>query len=106
MLRWQIDPLKIAPTARARAPSSSVFALRPYLPEIRTSMRSPSETPQFVFLGRLTRREPGARFIAVAGRLAAVQMSAFVAMEVLERLGAGAPMHDPLAVLALTAPRA
>ena len=39
--------------AHARAASSSVFALRPYLPEIRTHMRSPSETPQFVFLGRL-----------------------------------------------------
>ena len=52
-----------------------------------------------VFLGRLTRREPGARFIAVAGRLAAVQISAFVAMEVLERLGAGAPMHDLTTIL-------
>jgi glycosyltransferase involved in cell wall biosynthesis len=39
--------------ARARIASSSVFALRPYLPEIRTPVRSPSETPQFVFLGRL-----------------------------------------------------
>jgi glycosyltransferase involved in cell wall biosynthesis len=39
--------------ARARAASSSVFAIRPYLPDVRTHMRSPSETPQFVFLGRL-----------------------------------------------------
>ena len=52
-----------------------------------------------VFLGRLTRREPGAPFIAIAGRLAAVQISAFVAMEVLERLGAGAPMHDLTTIL-------
>ena len=42
-----------ASLARARAASSSVFALRPYLPDIRTEIRSPSETPQFVFLGRL-----------------------------------------------------
>jgi glycosyltransferase involved in cell wall biosynthesis len=39
--------------ARARAASSSVVTLRPYLPEIRKHMRSRSETPQFVFLGRL-----------------------------------------------------
>jgi glycosyltransferase involved in cell wall biosynthesis len=42
-----------ASLARARAARSSVFALRPYPPKIRTHMRSPSETPQFVFLGRL-----------------------------------------------------
>jgi glycosyltransferase involved in cell wall biosynthesis len=42
-----------ASLARVRAASSSVFALRPYLPAIRPAMRSPSETPQFVFLGRL-----------------------------------------------------
>jgi lambda repressor-like predicted transcriptional regulator len=52
-----------------------------------------------VFLGRLTRRGSGEPFIAIAGRLAAVQISAFVAMEILERLGAGAPMHDLTTIL-------
>jgi glycosyltransferase involved in cell wall biosynthesis len=42
-----------ASLARARAASSSVLAIRPYLPEVRTHMRSPSKTPEFVFLGRL-----------------------------------------------------
>jgi hypothetical protein len=52
-----------------------------------------------VFLGRLTRKDPGAPFLSVASRLAAVQVSAFVAMEVLERMGAGAPMHDLTTIL-------
>jgi glycosyltransferase involved in cell wall biosynthesis len=42
-----------AALARVRAGSTSVLGIRPYLPEVGTHMRSPSETPQFVFLGRL-----------------------------------------------------
>jgi glycosyltransferase involved in cell wall biosynthesis len=42
-----------AELARARSGSDSVVALRPYLPEVRRHTRSPSETPEFVFLGRL-----------------------------------------------------
>ena len=48
-----------------------------------------------VFLGRLTRGDrdaPGWRVTAL--RLAVFQVSAFGAMETLERLTAGAPMHD------------
>jgi hypothetical protein len=52
-----------------------------------------------VFLGRLTRRDPGLPFGSTATRLAVVQGSAFVAMEVLERLGAGAHLHDLTSVL-------
>jgi hypothetical protein len=52
-----------------------------------------------VFLGRLTRKDMGASFASIAGRLAIVQASAFVAMEVLERIGSGAPMHDLTAIL-------
>ena len=52
-----------------------------------------------VFLGRLTRRDPGLPFRPTVARLAAVQGAAFVAMEVLERLGAGAHLHDLTSIL-------
>lgn len=52
-----------------------------------------------VFLGRLTSRDPGLPFRPTVARLAAVQGSAFVAMEVLERLGAGAYLHDLTSIL-------
>ena len=53
-----------------------------------------------VFLGRLTRGDdvgPGWR--ATALRLAVFQIAAFGAMETLERLTAGAPMHDLLGLI-------
>ena len=52
-----------------------------------------------LFLSRLTRREPSVAFASTARRLAAVQTAAFVAMEVLERIGAGAGMHDLASIL-------
>ena len=52
-----------------------------------------------LFLSRLTRRESGIAFASNARRLAAVQSAAFVAMEVLERIGAGAGVHDLASIL-------
>ena len=53
-----------------------------------------------VFLGRLTRVDHHApRWRVTALRLAVFQIAAFGAMETLERLTAGAPMHDLLGLI-------
>ena len=53
-----------------------------------------------VFLGRLTRGDDAApTWRATALRLGAFQVAAFGAMETLERLSAGAPMHDLLGLM-------
>jgi hypothetical protein len=53
-----------------------------------------------VFLGRLTRGDESAPTRrATASRLAMFQIGAFGAMETLERLTAGAPMHDLTALI-------
>ena len=47
-----------------------------------------------LFLGRLSRREARGTFGGNLARLAGVQVAAFVAMEIGERLLSGAPLHD------------
>jgi hypothetical protein len=52
-----------------------------------------------VFLGRLTRHGQDVTFRSTAVRLAVVQAAAFVGLEVLERMGAGASMQDLTTIL-------